>query len=323
MLAKCFFIKLLNKIIIESGDSLDFRQLETFIQVVKLKSFSKAAHKLYLTQPTITSHIQNLENELGTILLNRSGKAISPTGAGDLLYKYALNIVNMRNMAQFDLGVYQGKIQGHLDISISSIPRHYILPALLKDFINKYPEVTFSITDYDSKNVFDSIIEGNTDFGIVGTYFNSPNLEYIELIDDELCVITPNNSDYPWDNFSELDPEFLLGEKIISREKGSGTRTLVESQFAENNLDFEALKIIAYIDDTDAIKRFVELGVGISFTSKKAVKRELDMGLLKCFSIKGFELKRTFYFIYHKKRQLSPLSKTFKEFVVEYVKDSE
>ena len=298
---------------------LDFRQLETFIQVVKLKSFSKAAQKLYLTQPTITSHIQNLENELGTILLNRSGKSISPTGAGKLLYKYALNIINMRNMAQFDLGVYEGKIQGHLDISISSIPRHYVLPSLLKDFMSKYPEVTFSITDYDSKNVFDSIIEGNTDFGIVGTYFKSPNLEYINLINDELCVITPNNSDYPWENYSELDPEFLINEKIISREKGSGTRSLIESQFIENDIDYESLKIIAYVDDTDAIKRFVELGVGISFTSKKAIKREVDMGLLKCFTIKGFELKRMFYFIYHKKRQLSPLSKTFKDFVVEYV----
>ncbi len=297
---------------------LDFRQLETFIQVVKLKSFSKAAQKLYLTQPTITSHIQNLESELGTILLNRSGKSISPTGAGNLLYKYALNIINMRNMAQFDLGVYQGKIQGHLDISISSIPRHYVLPSLLKDFMSKYPEVTFSITDDDSKNVFDNIIEGGTDFGIVGTYFKSPNLEYIELIDDELCLITPNNDDYPWDNYSELEPDFLLDEKLISREKGSGTRSLIESQFIENGIDFENLKVIAYVDDTDAIKRFVELGVGISFTSKKAIQREVEMGLLKCFTIKGFELKRMFYFIFHKKRQLSPLSKTFKDFVVEH-----
>lgn len=302
---------------------LDFRQLETFIQVVKLKSFSKAAQQLYLTQPTITSHIQNLESELGTILLNRSGKSISPTGAGKLLYKYALNIINMRNMAQFDLGVYKGKIQGHLDISISSIPRHYVLPSLLKDFMSKYPEVTFSITDYDSKNVFDSIIEGNTDFGIVGTYFKSPNLEYIDLINDELCVITPNNSDYPWENYSELDSEFLINEKIISREKGSGTRSLIESQFIENAIDYDSLKIIAYVDDTDAIKRFVELGIGISFTSKKAIKREVDMGLLKCFTIKGFELKRMFYFIYHKKRQLSPLSKTFKDFVVEYVENNQ
>ncbi|AFS78001.1 HTH-type transcriptional regulator, LysR family [Gottschalkia acidurici 9a] len=298
---------------------MDFRQLETFIQVVKLKSFSKAAQKLYLTQPTITSHIQNLENELGTILLNRSGKSISPTGAGDLLYKYALNIVNMRNMAQFDLGVYKGRIQGHLEISISSIPRHYVLPVLLKDFINKYPDVTFSITDYDSKNVVDSIIEGDTDFGIIGADFNSPHLEYIKLIDDELCLITPNNNDYPWDNYTELDPQFLLNEKIILREKGSGSRHLIETQFEENNIDIEDLKVIAYIDDNDAIKRFVEMGLGVSFTSEKSIRREVEMGLLKPFSIKGFELKRTFYFVYHKKRQLSPLSKTFKDFVVEYI----
>lgn len=298
---------------------LDFRQLETFIQVIKLKSFSKAAEKLYLTQPTITSHIQNLENELGTVLLNRSGKCITPTGAGNLLYKYALNIVNMRNMAQFDLGVYKGRIQGHIDISISSIPRHYVLPLLLKDFINKYPDVTFSITDYDSKDVIDSIVDGDTDFGIVGAKYSSTHLEYTELINDNLVVITPNNIDYPWDNYEELDAEFLLKEKLILREKGSGTRRLIEGELKEIDIDIDDLNVIAYIDDTDAIKRFVEIGIGISFASEVAVQREVEMGLVKAFLIKNLNLSRVFYFVSHKKRQLSPLSKTFKDFVIDRI----
>lgn len=298
---------------------MDFRQLETFIEVVNCKGFSKAAQKLYLTQPTVTSHIQNLENELGTYLLNRSGKNITPTEAGNLLYKHALNILNMRNMAQFDLGVYKGKVQGHLEISSSSIPRHYILPTLLKNFTDKYPDVTFSLTDFDSKKVVEGIIDGVTDFGIIGAKFQSTQLEYIDLTEDRLFAVVPNNRDYPWEKYHELDMDFLLENKIILREEGSGTRALLENSLKDKSLDIDELSIVAYIEDIEAIKKFVELGVGISFISERAIQREIDLGLLKPYSIKGLDLKRKFYFVYHKKRQLSPLSQTFRDFVIDYI----
>ncbi|SDY60763.1 DNA-binding transcriptional regulator, LysR family [Proteiniborus ethanoligenes] len=298
---------------------MDFRQLETFIEVVNRKSFSKAAQKLYLTQPTITSHIQNLENELGTILLNRSGKNVTPTEAGSLLYRHALNIVNMRNMAQFDLGVYKGKVQGHLDISSSSIPKHYVLPYLLKKFTSKYPDVTFSLTDYDSEKVVEGIIDGITDFGIIGAKFNSPQLEYIDLIEDRLVAIVPNNKDYPWKEYEELPIDFLLNKKIILRESGSGTRILLQKKLLEKDLDLDSLNIVAYIEDIEAIKKFVELGVGISFISERAIKKEVSMGSLKPYYIKELDLKRKFYFVYHKKRQLSPLSQTFRDFVIDSI----
>ncbi len=304
---------------IESGDILDFRQLETFIEVVNRKSFSKAAQKLYLTQPTVTSHIQNLENELGTFLLNRSGKSISPTEAGELLYKYALNIVNMRNMAQFDLGAHKGKVQGHLEISSSSIPRHYVLPLLLKQFTDKYPDVTFSLTDFDSKKVIEGLLDGVTDFGIIGAKFPSPQLEYINLMEDKLYAVVPNTKAYPWEGYHELDMDFLLENKIILREKGSGTRELLENKLKEQGLELDALDILAYIEDVETIKKFIELDIGISFISERAIKREIDMGILKPYSIKGLDLRRKFYFVYHKKRQLSPLSLTFRDFVTEYI----
>ncbi len=123
---------------------MDFRQLETFIEVADSKSFSRAAEKLYITQPTVTNHIQNLEKELGgTLLINRSGKNISLTDAGELLYKYAINIVNYCEMAKFDLAEHKGRIQGHLSIFSSSVPRKYILPQIIKDFSMKYPNVSF------------------------------------------------------------------------------------------------------------------------------------------------------------------------------------
>ena len=117
---------------------MDLRQLETFVEVASLKSFSKAARKLFLTQPTITNHIQNLEKELGTVVINRHGKTISLTEAGNVLCEYALNIINLRNTAYYKLSDYKGRIQGTLEISSSSIPKQYILPSILQSFIKVF-----------------------------------------------------------------------------------------------------------------------------------------------------------------------------------------
>lgn len=298
---------------------MDFRQLETFVEVINLKSFSKAAKKLFLTQPTITSHIQNLEKELGTILINRSSKEISPTDAGNILYDYALNIINMRDMAQFKLNKYQGKIQGELEISASSIPEQYVLPYILKDFINVYPDVTFTITHNDSKQVIESITEGYVDFGIVGAKFNSNSLEYIELLEDNLVIVTPNNENYPLESYGQLDTDFLLNENIILREAGSGSRLFFENILKNKNVDIHSLNIVAHIEDNETIKKFIELGLGISIMSEMAIKKEIELGMLKPYYINGFDFKRKFYFVYHKKRHLSPLAETFRDFVVKYI----
>lgn len=298
---------------------MDFKQLETFVQVVNLESFSKAAEKLFLTQPTITSHIQNLECELDTLLINRSGKNISTTEAGKLLYKHALNIINLRDTAKFDLGLYKGKIQGHLEISSSSIPRQYVLPYIIKEFTKKYPDITLSIKDNDSKNVLEDLITGYNDFGIVGAKFESTNLEYIELLEDELVIITPHNKNIYLNEDMSLNIEFLTQEKIILREKGSGTRLLFENSIKSAGINFNNLNIAACINDTETIKKFVELDLGISIISKRAVEREIRLGTLKSYKIKNLDLKRKFYFVYHKNRHLSPLGQTFKSFVIDYI----
>lgn len=298
---------------------MEFRQLETFIEVAKLKSFSKAANKLFITQPTVTNHIQNLEKELNTLLINRFGKELSLTHAGSLLYKYAINIVNSCEMAKFDLAAYKGKIHGHLNIYSSSVPRKYLLPSIMKKFLASYPDVSFSLSEKDSTDVIKSIISGETDFGIVGAKGSSPNIDYIDLMKDRLVLITPNSSRYPFENFSHIDKDIIYNENLLFREKGSGTRQLIESILTDSDLD--KLKIIAYIEDTEAIKELVSLGVGISFISEKTINKEVDLKRYKFFYIKGLDFSRKFYFAFHKNRQLSPLNEAFKNFILDYIKD--
>lgn len=300
---------------------MDFRQLETFVQVANLKSFSKAAEKLFITQPTVTNHIQNLEKELGTILLNRFGKRISLTDAGNLLYKYAINILNSCEMAKFDLASYQGKIQGHLNIYSSSVPRKNLLPKLMKSFLATYPDVTFTIGEKDSKKVVKGILDGETDFGILGAKLPSNNLEYIDLMEDNLVLVTPNSSNYSGDNFSFVDKDVLLNERIIIREEGSGTRSLMEQALSDAHISIDKLNIVGYIEDTETIKEMISLGIGVSLLSQRLIENDLNLNKYKAFHLKDINLNRSFYFAFHKNRQLSPLSATFKNHILEYIKD--
>jgi DNA-binding transcriptional LysR family regulator len=298
---------------------LDLRQLETFIEVANLKSFSKAADKLYITQPTVTNHIQNLEKEMKTSLINRSGKNISLTPSGTILYEYAINIINSCKMAKFKLESFKGKIQGHLDIFSSTIPSKYVLPNIVYNFLLTYPDVTFSLISKDSKSIIKSILEGQSDFGIIGTRHCTNQLEYIDLMEDNLFLITPNIKRFSCHNYSTLEKNILLKEKIIMREKGSGVRELVERQMELNFLNLKQLNIIGYVEDTEIIKKLVSLGAGISFLSEISVKDEIQQKKIKIFNIDGFNLNRKFYFVYHKTRHLSPLSEAFKNFTLNYI----
>lgn len=299
---------------------MDFRQLETFVQVAKLKSFSKAAEILFITQPTVTNHIQNLEKELGVLLIDRYGKKISLTDAGDLLYTYAIDILNSCEMAKFDLASQKSQIKGHLHIYSSSVPRKHLLPIVIKDFLDIYSDVSFTISDKDSKMVVQSILDGETDFGILGARYLDNNIEYIDLMEDKLLLVTPNNTMYPGESFSTISSDILFQSNLLFREEGSGTRYLIEKTLNNANLPLDKLKVSAFIEDTETIKELISLGVGISLLSEKSIESDVKLGRYKAFYIDNLDFSRKFYFAYHKNRQLSPLSETFKKYFIDYIK---
>ncbi|RKD27572.1 DNA-binding transcriptional regulator, LysR family [Caminicella sporogenes DSM 14501] len=293
---------------------MDFKQLETFVTLAKLKSFSKAAEKLYLTQPTISNHIQNLEKELKTILVNRTNKNITLTKAGKILYKYAVNILNQRETALFCLNEFKGKIEGVLEISASTIPSQYFLPSILCKFNKIYPDVKYNLNKYSTGEVIEKILNGEIDFGIVGAKKEISQLEYIEIMDDNLIIIAPKCGIYK--NLHSIKINDLCKYPIILRENTSGTRKIVEEELAKHNIYIENLNIVACIENTETIKECVKNGLGITFISEKAVSSELHNNLIKKIHVENLTLKRKFFFVYHKNRALSPLAETFKNFVL-------
>lgn len=294
---------------------MEFNQLESFLSVVKHKSFSKAAKELYLTQPTISNNIQILEKELKTTLLDRKSKTITLTHSGKALYKYAVELINIREQAKFDIMEQSYKIEGEIQINASSIPEQYVLPYIIKDFTKIYPQVSFSITQKNSKDIVDDIVKGRQNFGIVGAQYTSRMLEYIAFYEDELVLAVPNNENYSMYNDTPLDIDILFSERFIFRKEGSGTRRLIEQYLLTKDISIDDLNIVSLIDSNEMIKKMIELELGVSFVSEISIKNEIDLGLIKPLRIRGLDLKRKFYFVYCKNRTLSPVVEVFKDFL--------
>lgn len=297
---------------------MEFRKLESFVSIVKHGSFTKAAEELYLTQPTITGHIQSLENKLGTVLLNRNGKVVSLTEAGQILYKHAVNILNTREQALFSLAQYEGKLEGELVIASSTVPQRYLLPDLLAAFNLRYPEVTFTIRQFDSKGVVDAITSGAMDFGFVGTDTSGSDLEVIQLCQGRLLLITPCHGKFQHLKETALTWDQVANETFILREGGSGSRTLFLKGLEDKGIDPARLSVVATIENPDTIKQCVMAGLGVAVVSERSVEDEVRLGLLKGFYIDGLDLKQSFYFINHRRRVLSPIARAFRAFTAEY-----
>lgn len=295
---------------------MDIKQLEVFVAVAKHKSFSKAARELFLTQPTVSSHIQNLENEMQTVLLNRNNKTITLTDSGHILYNHAIVILNDCKKAVYDIKEYSGKIEGSISIVCSSVPEAHLFPSFLNKFCEKYPNITFTINHCNSNLVIPEILSERATFGIVGSKQKHPHIDYYDLINDELVLICPPDCEIENDN-GYIDIEKLRDLTFIMRKEGSGTRNVIIKKLNASPVPPSALKIRAYVESNHAIVEMVRNGLGCSFVSEISARYLIDRGELKEYRIKNHPFDRNFYFIFSKKKVFTPTEKKF----IEYLKD--
>lgn len=298
---------------------MDFKQLETFITIVKTKSFTKAAEILYITQPSVTNHIQALETELNTSLFVRTRRSVTLTQAGNIVYKHALNIMASYEEIINDLDIYSQNIKGTLNICVSSVPRKIILPNLIEKFTKDFSDVTFNISNEDSRTVIDSILVGETDFGIVGLKISNPKLVYTQIMDDHIVYVVNKNSYPDLNNYSSIKLDDLKKDKIILRENGSGTRQIVEDELKKHNAMDVLFDSVATIQDTDTMLELITKNVGTGFISQRMLSTSKYKNDVKILNIKGLSLNRKFYFIYNKNLQFSNVNKIFKDFMLEEI----
>lgn len=298
---------------------MEFRQLEAFVNAVKYKSFSKAADATFLSQPTISAHVGNLENELGIILLNRSGREISLTPGGQDFYTYAVELLNTRDRAVLSVRS-EKELEGILDIQTSTIPGQYFLPGLIAAFHREYPKVRFFVEQSDSRNVNENLLNQKGDVGFTG-YKGSPGLCYEPVFTDDMVMITPDSPAYKkYENGQILPVELFLKEPFILREEGSGTKQEMEKALVNGKAVFKNVEVVSRMNNMEAIKQAVHCGLGVSIVSELAAVPSADRDGLRYFRIAGLERRRTFYLTYNKGVSLSPAGEKFLNFVLEQYK---
>ena len=276
---------------------MDIRQIETFVEVVRLESFSKAAEKLFITQPTVSNHITALEKELGSDLIDRSGRLFRVTPSGKILYEHAEKIIDQINNAKYEIDAYDKGLQGKISILSSSIPREYILPDLIKSFLEIHPKISFSLQGSDSKEAIRRILTYENDFAIVGKMNNNPKLDFVKLVKDESVLIVPNDKFKKYKNGQSIDFDEILDESFILREYGSASLETIINAIYQSSKDARQLRIVGTCDDNEAIKSLVSKGVGLSFMNKIAIERDIKENRFKYLNIKGVDLAKKSYLL--------------------------
>lgn len=294
---------------------MDFKQIEAFINVVKYKSFSKAADAMFFTQPTISTHISNLEAELGNQLLDRKGRRVEMTKQGEIFYKFALDMVNSREKAVQAMEGSEHELHGILELQTSSIPGVAFIPEMLAEFREAHKGVKFYMNLSDTQMVIDNLAERRGEIGFVGSKDSSSAFEYTKVFSDKVVLISSANL--------ELGDSVKLADVIklpfIWRESGSATRKSFEELAAKHGYEKSDFEIAGLFSDLDSIFRGVESGLGVSIVSKKTAEA-LGNEKIKISEIKDFKDNRDFYMVNLKNAALSPVAEAFKSFVKEKIK---
>lgn len=292
---------------------MDLRALEVFCKIMELKSFSRAAEAVLLTQPTVSGHIKALEEELGLRLFDRAGKSVTPTRAGELLHGYARRILALREEAQQAISEHKGGLKGHLAVGGSSIPGAYILPPLLAAFKQDHPEVTIGLHVSGSHDIIRSVIEGAAELGMVGARFEEGRVQYEPYAQDELVLAVA--ASHPWARRSTVRPTELAGQVFVMRERGSGTRKVMEEVFARHDLDPGDLRVALEVTGNDAVRQAVKAGAGVTVISRRAIEDDVRCKILVALRLQGLRLVRDVFLVTHKSRSRSPLGKAFLSFL--------
>jgi DNA-binding transcriptional LysR family regulator len=292
---------------------MDLWHLKIFMNVVDFNSFSKAAKAVNLTQPTVSSHIKELENYFDCRLIDRLGKKAIPTKAGELLYAYSEKLIQVFKETETAMLEYLGKVSGKLAVGGSTIPGNYILPLIIGKFLATHQQVHISLIVGDTEQIIEDLLSFKIDMGLVGAKVDNPRIDQTQLFEDDMRLIVPFS--HPWAAKKKISLSSLSAEPFIIRESGSGTLKSIQNSLEQIGKNTRALNVVAEMGSTSAVIQGIKNAIGISILSTIAVKEELAAGTLKALKIEGLNLKRYFYLTFHKDRTLSPLCAAFVEFI--------
>jgi DNA-binding transcriptional LysR family regulator len=295
---------------------LNLNQLKIFYFAAKYESFSAAAEALSITQPAVTKQIQQLQATYGLKLLNRFGRKMVLTDAGEALYRFADQIFQIESQAEESLRDFQQRRSGRLRIHASESFGAYYLPFITNLFRKKYPKIHISVIIFTNQEIIENTVRLENDLGFISYPTDHKKLVIHEVLEERLVLIVPPS--HPFAKRKLLEPQKLEGQSIIMHEKGSASRDIVDEFIKENDL---SVSIFLELSNNEAIKRAVEQGIGISLISENVVSEEVKANKLKKIQLAGPPLKRKFYLIYHKDKYLSQLFQMFLHMVDQWASE--
>ncbi|OHE55262.1 MAG: hypothetical protein A2027_00425 [Thermodesulfovibrio sp. RBG_19FT_COMBO_41_18] len=295
---------------------MDDHKLKVFCTVAETKSFSKTSEIIHLTQPAVSLQIQALEEIYETKLFDRSSSTVTLTPAGEVLYKYAKEILALYATAEKVIGKLTGLVKGSITIGACSNIGNYLLPSVITDFRKTHLKTKIHLLVSNTKRVIELLNSGNIDIGIVEGDVVRQKMIVKKLISDELLLIVSPN--HPWAKKKEVSISDLTKEPFIFREAGSGTRQMMEKFLSRHGITPQDMKVSVVLGSTEAIKDAVENGLGVSIISRWAARKENKYGTLRLLSLKEEKMVRDFSLIINKNSVSSNALDEFLTFLKSY-----
>ncbi len=291
---------------------MTFNQLRTFLAAAKLRGISNAARELALTQSAASRQILGLEESLGVQLFVRRGRTLRLTEAGQILQDHATRATQVLTEARNSIDGIRGLVRGQLRITAASTVGIYVLPRILGDFKVRHPgvEITLSITN--KQQVLQGLLAASSELGFVGPPVPFPELVMEEYVQDEMVLIVSPRHRLAGRKL--VPARQLEGEPFILREKGSGTREVIEEEMRRASI---SLRQAMEFGSTEAVKEAVAANLGVSVVSTHAVSQEVELGRLVTVRISDLDLRRPFYLLYLKNVPLSPAATAFRRALFE------
>lgn len=285
------------------------RQLKIFVEVANKLNMTEAAGCLFMTQPAVSQTIKDLEHNFGVKLFDRIGKKLYLTNEGETFFKYSRRILNLYEECSKTIQNTKNSDCGQLKIGASTTIGIYILTDIVGKFTKGHKNIDISMIIENTKNIADLILQNKIDFAFVEGPVHSDEIAISPFCDDELVLIT--SCEHPWAHKKNIDINEIKNQKLIMREKGSGTREVFENLLNAHNVEYN---VSLELGNTEAIKKAVEVDLGISCISKRAVKREIESKKLVAVKLNNIKISRKLNIIYHKDKYLSNLFETFINF---------
>lgn len=287
--------------------------LELFKFVAEKKSFSKASEILHISQPAISQQINVLEDYLAVKLFNRTTRKVSLTEEGKLLYKYAIQIYNLFLEAEESINEFRKIVKGTLTVGASLTIGEYMLPRIIGQYKKLNPQVQIKAEVFNTQQIVKHVLDETIELGLIEGSVEHDSLSVFPFIDDELGVIVSPN--HPLSGQRSVSTEQLTYFPLIFREKGSGTRLVIESALKEAGLSLKSLPITLELASNEAVKAAVEADLGISILSSRAVQKELQLNILKLIPIADLKISRKFSAVINVKHKPTSAMENFLAFL--------